>query len=31
MKVMPIRYVADVAAATRFYTALGLVQGAPDA
>jgi catechol 2,3-dioxygenase-like lactoylglutathione lyase family enzyme len=27
MKVMPIRYVADVAAATRFYTALGLVQG----
>jgi catechol 2,3-dioxygenase-like lactoylglutathione lyase family enzyme len=27
MKVMPIRYVADVAAATRFYAALGLVQG----
>jgi catechol 2,3-dioxygenase-like lactoylglutathione lyase family enzyme len=27
MKIMPIRYVADVAAATRFYTALGLVQG----
>jgi|HubBroStandDraft_4_1064222.scaffolds.fasta_scaffold110799_2 catechol 2,3-dioxygenase-like lactoylglutathione lyase family enzyme len=27
MKVMPIRYVADVTAATRFYAALGLVQG----
>jgi catechol 2,3-dioxygenase-like lactoylglutathione lyase family enzyme len=27
MKVMPIRYVADVAAATRFYAALGLIQG----
>ena len=27
MKVMPIRYVADMAAATRFYAALGLVQG----
>jgi catechol 2,3-dioxygenase-like lactoylglutathione lyase family enzyme len=27
MKVMPIRYVADVATATRFYMALGLVPG----
>ena len=27
MKVMPIRYVADVAASTRFYAALGLVPG----
>lgn len=27
MKVMPIRYVSDVAAAARFYVALGLVQG----
>jgi len=27
MKVMPIRYVADVAAAARFYTALGLAGG----
>jgi catechol 2,3-dioxygenase-like lactoylglutathione lyase family enzyme len=27
MKVMPIRYVADVAASVRFYVALGLVQG----
>ena len=27
MKVMPIRYVADVAAAARFYTALGLIPG----
>jgi predicted lactoylglutathione lyase len=27
MKVMPIRYVADMAASARFYAALGLVQG----
>ncbi|HUA27547.1 MAG TPA: VOC family protein [Streptosporangiaceae bacterium] len=27
MKVMPIRYVANMAAATRFYAALGLVEG----
>ena len=27
MKVMPIRYVADVAAAARFYSALGLAGG----
>jgi catechol 2,3-dioxygenase-like lactoylglutathione lyase family enzyme len=27
MKVMPIRYVADLAAAARFYTALGLAGG----
>jgi catechol 2,3-dioxygenase-like lactoylglutathione lyase family enzyme len=27
MKVMPIRYVADMAASARFYTALGLVPG----
>jgi catechol 2,3-dioxygenase-like lactoylglutathione lyase family enzyme len=27
MKVMPIRYVADISAAAKFYTALGLVGG----
>jgi predicted lactoylglutathione lyase len=27
MKVMPIRYVSDVAASARFYAALGLLQG----
>jgi catechol 2,3-dioxygenase-like lactoylglutathione lyase family enzyme len=27
MKVMPIRYVADLAASARFYAALGLVPG----
>jgi predicted lactoylglutathione lyase len=27
MKVMPIRYVTDVAVSARFYAALGLVQG----
>jgi len=27
MKVMPIRYVADMAASARFYAALGLVPG----
>ena len=27
MKIMPIRYVADVAAAARFYSALGLAGG----
>jgi catechol 2,3-dioxygenase-like lactoylglutathione lyase family enzyme len=27
MKVMPIRYVADIAASTAFYTALGLAGG----
>jgi catechol 2,3-dioxygenase-like lactoylglutathione lyase family enzyme len=27
MKVMPIRYVADMEAAAKFYTALGLVAG----
>jgi hypothetical protein len=28
MKVMPIRYVSDVAVSARFYAALGLDQGA---
>lgn len=27
MKIMPIRYVADIAASERFYAALGLVPG----